>query len=135
MSKLSRTILQRNLFQFFQHCKRNASENSKQVKTNDSSSHTTNDSAIIKQQHEASASESHSEPFKSTALYMSRVIPGKGLPPEPPTNCCMSGCSNCVWIKYVEELSDYYKDGGDMAKEAIEQIPDETIRAFLRMSL
>jgi hypothetical protein len=28
-------------------------------------------------------------------------------PPEPPDNCCMSGCVHCVWDLYEEELQEY----------------------------
>lgn len=31
-------------------------------------------------------------------------VPGK---PEEPTNCCMSGCVNCVWELYKDELEDW----------------------------
>ena len=60
-------------------------------------------------------------------------LPQKG--PQLPTSCCMSGCANCVWIEYVEELARYYKDGGDKAKEAIRRIPDHNLRAFLEIEL
>lgn len=39
----------------------------------------------------------------------SRVIAGVLVPPKPdePDNCCMSGCVNCVWERYREELEDF----------------------------
>lgn len=27
--------------------------------------------------------------------------------PEEPDNCCMSGCVNCVWDRYRDELEDW----------------------------
>ena len=57
-------------------------------------------------------------------------------PPEPPTTCCMSGCPTCVWLEYAEEISQFYKDGGSKAKEAIEKdIHDPSLKAFLLFEL
>ncbi|XP_030758625.1 oxidoreductase-like domain-containing protein 1 isoform X2 [Sitophilus oryzae] len=53
-------------------------------------------------------------------------------PPEEPTTCCMSGCANCVWLDYAEELCKYYRDGGEKAiKEINERISDPSIKAYL----
>ncbi|ANB11249.1 hypothetical protein AWJ20_4052 [Sugiyamaella lignohabitans] len=43
------------------------------------------------------------------ALHKARTIAGVRVPekPEEPTNCCMSGCVNCVWEMYKDDLEDW----------------------------
>ncbi|KAI4482712.1 hypothetical protein M0804_008565 [Polistes exclamans] len=53
-----------------------------------------------------------------------------------PTNCCMSGCTNCVWIQYVEKLSSKLEVSNmDVQKEILEKIQDPNMKAFLSMEL
>ena len=59
----------------------------------------------------------------------------KDRPPEPPITCCMSGCDNCVWKEYAEQLIEYYKDGGEMIRKEIAEIDDPALKAFLQMEL
>lgn len=53
---------------------------------------------------------SSSKPSKSTSRYIVeeefRIIAGIKVPhkPKEPDNCCMSGCVNCVWEYYNEDL-------------------------------
>jgi Oxidoreductase-like protein, N-terminal len=39
----------------------------------------------------------------------STLVAGVWVPPRPeePDNCCMSGCVNCVWDRYGEEMEDW----------------------------
>ena len=69
------------------------------------------------------------------SLKTEKVIPGKGPPPEPPVECCMSGCAKCAWTIYAEELMDYYSDGGDAAREALEKIENPSLKVFLKLEL
>lgn len=58
------------------------------------------------------------------------------LPPEP-QDCCMSGCANCVWIKYAEDVAKLLgNEGGEMAKAKIlENVKDPNLKAFLMIEL
>ena len=57
------------------------------------------------------------------------------LIPDPPTNCCMSGCTNCVWITYAQDLAVIYKNGGKAAEEVLNSIEDPSLKIFLSFEL
>lgn len=64
------------------------------------------------------------------------LVPGKGNPPEVPMHCCMTGCENCVWIVYAQEMADYYGDNGLRLKRVIDQsIDDPALKSFLLLEL
>jgi predicted nucleic acid-binding Zn-ribbon protein len=46
----------------------------------------------------------------------SQVVAGITVPPKPdePDNCCMSGCVNCVWDMYRDEMEEW----AEMSKRA-----------------
>jgi len=57
---------------------------------------------------------------------------------SPPTNCCRSGCPNCVWIDYVEKLSKKYSDpllSREKVLKDLDGMQDQSIKAFLMMEL
>jgi len=61
--------------------------------------------------------------------------------PSLPTTCCMSGCANCVWLDYADEMVSYYKlkgeqmDFGSLLREVEKNIDDPMIKAFITMEL
>lgn len=69
-------------------------------------------------------------------MLQARIVAGEADPLEEPTNCCMSGCANCVWIKYAEQLVKQFDNGDNLAKKVIfEKVHDPNMRAFLEMEL
>ena len=65
----------------------------------------------------------------------SQTVSSEKSLPEVPTTCCGTGCANCVWIQYVDDLNAYFKDGGKASEEAIDQIEDENIKMLVKMEL
>jgi hypothetical protein len=56
--------------------------------------------------------------------------------PKPPENCCQTGCQNCVWIKYAEDLVLYYRDGGIEAQKQIEKlVTHQSLKMFIKSEL
>lgn len=48
----------------------------------------------------------------------------------------MSGCTNCVYIAYAEEVTKLFSEGGHLAKEMIlDNIDDPNMKSFLSMEL
>ncbi|PQE19862.1 Oxidoreductase protein [Rutstroemia sp. NJR-2017a BVV2] len=46
---------------------------------------------------------------RSEIARKSRLVAGVLVPPRPsePDNCCMSGCVNCVWDRYRDEVEEW----------------------------
>ncbi|RNA29393.1 oxidoreductase-like domain-containing 1 [Brachionus plicatilis] len=51
----------------------------------------------------------------SSSKHRSNVKP----PPQIPLMCCGSGCNNCIWIQYAEELVKYYESRGEKKEKAL----------------
>lgn len=59
----------------------------------------------------------------------------KKVAPEVPVYCCMSGCSNCVWIQYAAEMTEHFSNGNEHTRKLIQEIEDPSMRAFLLLEL
>ncbi|GBP78891.1 Oxidoreductase-like domain-containing protein 1 [Eumeta japonica] len=54
----------------------------------------------------------------------------------PPTMCCQSGCSNCVFIVWAEALTKKMeKAGPEIAEKVLQQVDDPSMRAYLELEL
>lgn len=51
-----------------------------------------------------------------------RIIGGINVPDKPPEpdNCCMSGCINCVWELFDEDIKDWNEKRNKAAKKLVE---------------
>ena len=62
-------------------------------------------------------------------------------PPSLPGTCCMSGCANCVWLDYAEEMVKYYEALGkkmelaELLNTLDDNVDDPMVKAFLTMEL
>ena len=69
------------------------------------------------------------------------AMPRGSAHPELPTTCCMSGCSNCVWIDYADEIVNFYAKKGEslkleaLLKDIDDNLSDEMIKAFVKMEI
>ncbi|XP_063361667.1 oxidoreductase-like domain-containing protein 1 [Cydia amplana] len=55
---------------------------------------------------------------------------------EPPTACCQSGCSNCVFIVWAETLSKKMNNAGpEIAEKILKSVEDPSLKAYLEMEL
>lgn len=56
--------------------------------------------------------------------------------PDEPTDCCMSGCANCVWIQYAEELKSKFCSSDKELRDLImSKISDPSMKMFLSIEL
>ena len=51
------------------------------------------------------------------------VVAGVFVParPEEPDNCCMSGCVNCVWERFCEEMDEWAAANAEAQKRLAEK--------------
>uniref|UniRef100_A0A2A4JE61 Oxidoreductase-like domain-containing protein n=1 Tax=Heliothis virescens TaxID=7102 RepID=A0A2A4JE61_HELVI len=55
---------------------------------------------------------------------------------EPPTACCQSGCSNCVFIVWAEALSAKMQNvGPEVSEKILKMVEDPSMKAYLEMEL
>ncbi|XP_049869245.1 oxidoreductase-like domain-containing protein 1 [Pectinophora gossypiella] len=54
---------------------------------------------------------------------------------EPPTSCCQSGCSNCVFIVWAEALSAKLQQSPEIAEKVLSMVEDPSMKAYLEMEL
>ena len=53
----------------------------------------------------------------------------------------MSGCANCVWLDYAEEMIKFYEKKGEslkmeeLIKDIDANVDDEMIKAFIKMEV
>lgn len=62
--------------------------------------------------------------------------------PSVPLVCCGSGCTNCVWLQYADDLIKYYSDnfgssdqGIREAIKEIEKLDDVNLKSYLIMEM
>ena len=62
--------------------------------------------------------------------------------PEAPSNmCCMSGCANCVWLDYIDDMIKAYAKKGEkldlkvILQEIDDNVSDPMIKSFIKMEL
>lgn len=65
---------------------------------------TDSEPAILFSSRLSSPLERRSEIRKRSTLVAGILVPPK---PDEPDNCCMSGCVNCVWDRYGDELEEW----------------------------
>ncbi|KAL0840908.1 hypothetical protein ABMA28_014707 [Loxostege sticticalis] len=55
---------------------------------------------------------------------------------DPPTACCRSGCSNCVFIVWAEALANKMQDAGpEIQNKVLSMVDDPSMKAYLEMEL
>lgn len=55
---------------------------------------------------------------------------------EPPTSCCQSGCSNCVFIVWAEALVNKMNNSGpEVCEKILKMVEDPSMKAYLEMEL
>ncbi|KAJ2945804.1 hypothetical protein O0L34_g4709 [Tuta absoluta] len=54
---------------------------------------------------------------------------------EPPTTCCQSGCSTCVYIAWADALSAKMGKNPEIADKVLEMVNDPSMKAYLEMEL
>ena len=62
--------------------------------------------------------------------------------PDSPLTCCGSGCQNCVYLTYADDLMKYYEQkyddssfGINKALEEVNKITDESLKSYITMEI
>lgn len=75
------------------------------------------------------------------SLQIRNLDDNKGPIKPEPASCCGSGCQNCAWLQYADELLAYYQAqdakqiGIKKIMEEIEKIEDPNLKAYLKMEI